>query len=76
MKGWNGRGKWSVGCEVGERDGEGYVVRDKGKVMVSVCGWLKVVCMGKYEKWKWKGVDWVKESEEMLLGLCIGEEGE
>lgn len=76
VKGSNGSGKSTVPSQLAERDPQAYVVTHNGKVMLTVCPSFNVVCIGKYDKSKSKGVDSLKDTEQMLFALSIADQPE
>ncbi|QVW27123.1 putative kinase [Escherichia phage vB_EcoM-ZQ1] len=62
--------------QLAERDPQAYVVTHNGKVMLTVCPSFNVVCIGKYDKSKSKGVDSLKDTEQMLFALSIADQPE
>lgn len=76
VKGSNGSGKSTVPSWLAENDPQAYVVTHDGKVMLTVCPSFGVICIGKYDKSKSKGVDSLKDTEQMLFALSIADQPE
>jgi cytidylate kinase len=73
VKGSNGSGKSTVPSQLAERDPRAYVVTHNGKIMLTVCPSFNVICVGKYDKSNSKGVDTLKDTEQMLFALSIAD---
>lgn len=76
VKGSNGSGKSTVPSWMAENDPQAYVVTHNGKVMLTVCPSFNIICVGKYDKSKSKGVDSLKDTEQMLFAVSITEQPE
>lgn len=73
VKGSNGSGKSTVPSYLAQRDPQAYVVTHNGKIMLTVCPSYNIICVGKYDKSKSKGVDSLKDTEQMLFAVDITE---
>ncbi|QIO02269.1 hypothetical protein [Salmonella phage 3384-D8] len=76
IKGSNGSGKSTVPSYLAENDPQAYVVTHNSKIMLTVCPSYNIVCVGKYDKSKSKGVDSLKDTEQMLFALSIADQPE
>lgn len=76
IKGSNGSGKSTVPSYLASSDPKAYVVTHNGKIMLTVCPSYNIICVGKYDKSKSKGVDSLKNTEEMLFALEITDQVE
>lgn len=76
VKGSNGSGKSTVPSFLAQNDPKAYVVAHDGKIMLTVCPSFNVICIGKYDKSKSKGVDSLKDTEQMLFALTIADQPE
>lgn len=73
VKGSNGSGKSTVPSYLASSDPDAYVATYDGKVMLTVCPSYNIICVGKYDKSKSKGVDSLKDTEQMMFAVEITE---
>lgn len=76
VKGSNGSGKSTVPSWLADNDPQAYVVTHERKIMMTVCPSFNIICIGKYDKSKSKGVDSLKDTEQMLFALSIADQAE
>lgn len=76
VKGSNGSGKSTVPSYLASSDPLAYVVTLDRKILLTVCPSYNIICVGKYDKSKSKGVDSLKDTEQMLLAISITEQPE
>lgn len=73
VKGSNGSGKSTVPTQLALRDPEAYVVTHGGKILLTVCPSYNIICIGKYDKSKSKGVDTLTDTEQIMFAVELSE---
>ena len=73
IKGSNGSGKSTVPSYLASTDPKAYVVTWENKILLTVCPSYNMICIGKYDKSKSKGVDSLKDTEQMMFAVECAE---
>lgn len=74
IKGCNGSGKSTVPSYLASTDPQAYVVTHNGKILLTVCPSYDLICVGKYDHSKSKGVDSLTDTEQMMMAVEITEQ--
>lgn len=73
IKACNGAGKSTIPSYLSSTDPEAFVVTYFGRVILTVCPSYGMLLFGKYDKSKSKGVDSLKDYDEMKLAVEMSE---
>lgn len=73
VKACNGAGKSTIPSYCAERDPEAYTVSQDGRILLTVMPSYGMLAFGKYDKSKSKGVDSLKDYDEMKKAVELSE---